>query len=602
MASAITSSDVILDGLFHDNYHYKIPIYQRHYVWELENWKTLWTDIRNTCEKRIDGNPDSHFIGTIAKYPGPNSTALEIYEIVDGQQRLTTFQLIFCAIRNLYLSDTDPALQNIAKRAHRRLINEEHTINPEDPDTQYILSPAGHDRSQFLGIVDPTNSEYENGRLPANIEEGKCLIHKAYFHFEKMIQDYVERDQDKLNALFASITEDFNLIQIDINQDADPEKIFASLNATGRMLYEFDYLRNDLFLRARKEHGPEKRDDFYTNDWNFEKQYWTSKRSELFLKDFLRAKLGLDYFQDQGKNRAPFDLYREQLAGNIETEFSELKKYAKFQEFTSDPDAESLRRNSEIGIRMQFYEDLRLKSLKPLVLFLRFGAGLSKEDFSKVCEILESYIVRSMLCRGDSQQWYNDIDRFFRNSKHEDHVESFKYFLFNHREYAWPDNTQVESALEEVGAKDSDFIRYILYRIEIDMQEPESTMSISFKDLKTLEHIVSSEESTIITVIDRVTLVDDLHQLGQRTNFQQEALQIGRKTANSIGNIVPFKSTAPADWFTLPFPEKKEILKGQNLKMNEWICRQSIWNSDLVRERTRNLFNIFKSIWKYPQL
>ena len=582
MAAAITSSDAILDDLFNDNYHYKIPIYQRHYVWESENWETLWTDIEKTCLKRIEGEPDSHFIGTIAKYPGLDSAALETYEIVDGQQRLTTFQLIFCAIRNLYQSDPNPILESFATRANNRLINEKHAIDPENSDTQYMLSPAGHDRVQFLGVVDPKNDEYAKGRLPARANEARCLMHKAYFHFEEAIQRFVSGNVEKLTSLFESIREDFNLIQIDIDQDADPEKIFASLNATGRMLYEFDYLRNDLFLRARKEHGPVKRDKFYTDNWNFEKQYWTSEKSDSFLKDFLKAKLGLNCLQNQGRNRAPFDLYREKLAGNVAEEFSELKKYAEFQEFANDPEAEHLRRRSEIGLRMQFYEDLRLKSLKPLILFLKFGAGLSETVFLKVCEILESYIVRSMLCRGDNQCQYIDIDHFFRNGKRDDPVKSFEHFLLKHKnpEYVWPDNSQLKGALERARSKDPDLIRYILYRIELRMRKGRKSGStsiisnLSFENLMNLEDIVSSEELTMAAVHDRGNLVDEFHQLGRGVHHRPMVLQTGREIASSIGNIVPLTSDTPIDWFTSTFEEKKETLKNQNLNMTEWICEQ----------------------------
>lgn len=603
MAVAITSSDVILDDLFNDNYHYKIPIYQRHYVWESENWETLWTDIKNTCQKRIDGNPDSHFIGTIAKYPGTNLAALETYEIVDGQQRLTTFQIIFCAIRNLYQSDPNPILQNFATRAGTRLTNEQHAINPESPDTRYMLFPAGHDRVRFLGVVDPENDKYAEGRLPARAEEAECLIHKAYFHFEKAIREFVNGDVVTLTSLFESITEDFNLIQIDIDEDADPEKIFASLNATGRMLYEFDYLRNDLFLRARKEYGPKKRDKFYEDDWKFEEQYWTSERLNSFFKDFIKAKLGINYFQES--NRAPFDIYREKLSGTVGVEFSELKKHAEFQEFMSNPDLESIRRSSKIGRRMQFYEDLRLKNLRSLILFLKHGAELSEEEFLKICQILESYIVRSMLCRSNNQNPYNNIGFFLRRNKYNCPVESLKRFLLEHenREYKWPDNTEVGNVLKEAGSKNPDLIRYILYRIELRMQNSGSARTIlSFKDLKTLEYIVSSEELTVNAVTDRSILIDNFHQLGHGTYYQQQDLQAGRETANSIGNMVPLISNASINWDMLTFEDKKEILRNQNLKITEWIRGQNTWTQKEVTERTNKLFCIFKKIWEYPEL
>ena len=64
---------------------YRIPIYQRRYVWEDNNWRHLWTDIEAVVKNVSEAK---HFTGVIVIRDEANTL-----EIVDGQQRLTTFQI-----------------------------------------------------------------------------------------------------------------------------------------------------------------------------------------------------------------------------------------------------------------------------------------------------------------------------------------------------------------------------------------------------------------------------------------------------------------------------------------------------------------------------
>lgn len=76
------------NGLF-----YKIPRFQRDYSWTLEQWEDLWTDILNTIEDPSQEN-DSHYMGYLVL----QSTDDKTFEVIDGQQRLTTLTLIILAV------------------------------------------------------------------------------------------------------------------------------------------------------------------------------------------------------------------------------------------------------------------------------------------------------------------------------------------------------------------------------------------------------------------------------------------------------------------------------------------------------------------------
>ena len=126
------------------------------------------------------------------------------------------------------------------------------------------------------------------------------------------------------------------MFQYNLNLSDQSEKIFESLNSTGRKLSGFEYLRNNLFLRAGElggdsESGDSYSDIFYREYWPFEEDengfhYWDTDRLDSFLKAFLIAQLGPKFFDE--KNMDLFDLYRvysTSFAGGIEDEFKQLR-------------------------------------------------------------------------------------------------------------------------------------------------------------------------------------------------------------------------------------------------------------------------------------
>ena len=89
---------------------YVIPLFQRPYSWETRQWTNLWTDLIELCEEE---KPRNHFIGSIVTMPEKSvPEGVSKFVLIDGQQRLTTFFLLLCALRHLFRGD--PQAQTIA--------------------------------------------------------------------------------------------------------------------------------------------------------------------------------------------------------------------------------------------------------------------------------------------------------------------------------------------------------------------------------------------------------------------------------------------------------------------------------------------------------
>ena len=95
---------------------------QRHYVWsKIDQWEPLWEDIVEKIEvnakAEVDQDRIPHFFGAIVTRQLPRTVGgVPGFDVIDGQQRLTTFQIILCAISDVCLSEK---LNDIADQAGR---------------------------------------------------------------------------------------------------------------------------------------------------------------------------------------------------------------------------------------------------------------------------------------------------------------------------------------------------------------------------------------------------------------------------------------------------------------------------------------------------
>lgn len=89
-------------GIFFKVVRYDIPVFQRPYIWtKKQQWEPLWEDVTELAEAILaNGHAPSHFMGAIVLQQIANPMrSIETRVVVDGQQRLTTIQLLLDAIQ-----------------------------------------------------------------------------------------------------------------------------------------------------------------------------------------------------------------------------------------------------------------------------------------------------------------------------------------------------------------------------------------------------------------------------------------------------------------------------------------------------------------------
>ena len=620
------TTSVDIDTLFSREIQFIIPLFQRHYVWtEEEQWEPLWDDIEGKVRQRFSNEHQEqhfpHFTGAIViQQKMKNVGEVRQYEIIDGQQRLTTFQIILCALRDIcesYEFDT------IKKLAERYLRNEGYDSYDEQ---QYKLIPTDFDKDPFVSLIDKRGDD-----------RSQNICH-AYTYFANKIKGYVDGDEQKTRCLFRSIKNDFGFVQILLDPHDEPEKIFESLNARGKPLLHFDLLRNNLFLRARIE---EDRDRLYRDYWkHFENRYWETEvtvarskitLSELFFQHFVMAKLG-------DENVTPlFNVYQKRLVGNkgVEHELSELKRYSEvYQELTDcSPD-------SEIGRAMSFYKTFDITTLHPFILFIINELRVSGPDLSKVLQILESYTMRRVLCiRSGARSYTQFFSRLIRILKGKPFdLKNFIDILSRETAKAsmWPTDVDVTAFfLSEWNTSNINkrIIRYILYRIELMKRQQNrflETDGLAFDDRLSLEHImpegwqktwllplsIAEDDETLSESGSSIFYKDLFRDEYREYNLEWETepsedglvhksyeslLQMARRRIaflQCIGNLTLVTGRHNSSLSNKPFSEKKESLfRNSLLVLNKEICKHNVWDSDQVLQRHLDLVNHFHSIW-----
>ena len=633
-------TQVTVRRLFNSEIQFKIPLFQRHYVWDREGqWQPLWEDIKEKSERRLsDSQKDAtgHFTGAIViQQTVTSSSEVPKYQIIDGQQRLTTFQIILCALRDICkqqnFGDTAKQIEDLY------LLNKARLTESEE---KYKLIPTDFDKDSLLNIVDV---DYK----ASSPNKGK--IHDAYKYFQTAIQEYAEYDEERVRSLYHSVLDDFGLVEILIDENDEPEVIFESLNARRKSLLQFDLLRNNIFLRTPDDD----RDALYKKYWkHFETEYWEKEvgknkpaLSELFLQHFLMAKLGehsvSPLFRTYQRR------YQVSLSENqdIEHELAELHRYSKQYQIITDCDEES-----DIGSLMRFYKIFDITSLHPFILYLLNDSGLdnskNKDDILLTLRILESYTIRRMFC---TRQGHKNYNKFFSgiikeliSKKSRFSVKLFASVLSGQEDdtYKWPNNDDVKASLSGSWAGTitsktaaNKIMRYILYRIEL-LTRKENRFSekdeLPFQQF-TLEHIMPLEWEEnwllpngdgflsrrnlyskevkgplLLTLLGKVkdplllTLLGNAKEyLADPSYSQAHKLTVGRDSSlQNIGNLTIVTGGLNASMSNSSYDKKREkMFSNSTLMLNKAISKSASWDVKEIKERGDLLYEKFCQIW-----
>jgi hypothetical protein len=293
------AKDYPLNVVLQERQQWVIPVYQRTYAWETRADKQLpglWDDLRDRALERLDGlKPKPHFVGAII-YSEPLDQPFGTVNrrfLVDGQQRITTFSLVLCALRECA---RDEGRERLVSTIDEYLFNAK-SASMADPDReQFKLWSSSYDRPIYVALVQKNADEvrklfpeffYGNGKLIWG-QAPKVLA--AYWYLREQIASFlVEKAAEHiqpevaLDAILSGFLTGFQIVVVQLGQEDDAQAIFSSLNGNAAPLTSFDLIRNDIFHRARK--ALEDDDALYNSYWKeLETGFWKEEVKQGRLK------------------------------------------------------------------------------------------------------------------------------------------------------------------------------------------------------------------------------------------------------------------------------------------------------------------------------
>lgn len=390
--------------LFGRPVRYEVPGFQRRYVWrQEEQWEPLWDDVRRIAEAFLDGETIvPHFLGAIVLQnveEGRVPSKVDSVEVVDGQQRLTTLQLLLDAIQEVLETREceDPAgrladlVLNAAK--YRR----------EDADKAFKVWPTLNDRAAFRHAMD--------NDLPAE-GYGDSRIVRAHEFFKGNVGAWLDgrlqrggTELEAANAVEVAVADCLELATINLAEKDEPHTIFETLNARGTPLLQSEMIKNRVMYEIQRKTETGTVDD----PWPFEESgeisdWWSAEigrgrqrraRIDIFLNNWLsmrraRAVKANDEFSEFVKHL--------QRRGSITEVAADLGAISETYRHLGDrlgPDSETFlyrRDTMQVGV------------LTPVLLWLAASAPPTGQLRSAL-KALESYLVRRMVCRLNARQY-----------------------------------------------------------------------------------------------------------------------------------------------------------------------------------------------------
>ncbi len=399
--------------IFGSEIRHTVPLFQRPYVWSREEqWEPLWDDISNLADRVLVAAPDKpiagHFLGTVVlEQASHRSGSIPRREVIDGQQRLTTLQILLKATEHALAKEhSDAMAENDEPGAKATQVAERQiaalTANPAyaEDEERYKVWPTNEDRASFRQVMD----------YAALGELSRTRFAEAYFFFLISITTWLRKGGRSERAMaFASALKDhLRLIVLDLDNTDEPQAIFETLNAHGTPLLPADLMKNWLLWEgARGNHDLQKLYESYWQPFDTRPDYWRAKvgaghaaraRIDTFLQNWLTRRT-----RENIPTKHLYQAFLRHAAPKEKTTLGEA------------PDVEALMRDIRAdGVRFERIDqpagtsrfDTFLQRLKildvvvfhPVLLAVMGRVGSHSRDLDDAAVVLESYLVRRMVC------------------------------------------------------------------------------------------------------------------------------------------------------------------------------------------------------------
>lgn len=568
-----------------------IPFFQRSYVWQTDSWSELWENIIEEYWQLKGGNQISeHFIGTvIIKQRDTERVGSLEYDLIDGQQRLTTVCLL---LRAFYDVTEDQNLKNWIKT----LLVFTDSYGQEN----IRISHSRVDREYFQEILlNPDNnsdlwSEFQELKLE-ELEKKLDVFNRikgGYLYFRKLIENDAEKSD--IRTYVTIILEKLPVIHMALSKEDDVQQIFDTINSLGVKLTTAELLKN--FLYSNKSiinlydecwYSVFEADEDAIDFWNRERTSGRVRRTtvELFLYSYL-----VILKESNVKMESLFKEFKNHLKNKPgeELEFfaKELKSFAMvYQEL---PDGENLSEISFVEHEKRFFHVIRefeITTIFPLILYI-FKKVKDAMERVRILNILESYLTRRTICKLTTKNYNNlflsllaDVKKMEAITGENIKVELLKFTEVTNR---FPDNEEFKKAFHS-STLINKYSREVLYCIALFQLNHDYTDNPKLNlGGFSVEHMMPKKWR------------NHWHNLPDGGDEQLRDYKL-----LTLGNLTMVKGKLNSAMRDANWDKKKEALRHYStLRQTTDYLGKEDWNETEMTTRAETLYHAAAQIWK----
>jgi hypothetical protein len=595
-----------LQRIFEQSIRYCVPLFQRPYVWsQAENWVPLWEDVRRLAEQRLasNGGQRTHFIGAIVLEQMPGTTgSVEARQVIDGQQRLTTLQILLTVLKDRCRMD---GLTTFEQRFERFSKNDEAFIDA--PHQAFKVWPTNPDRRAFQVTMEAGSPDNLKEWLEAEHGEGVRIneqISKAYQYFWKSVHEWLTEHsankpaEDLMKALWQVLSGQLRLVAIDLETEDDAQVIFETLNSRGAPLLPGDLVKNYLFRRAQGDGQAVEK--LYEQYWRaFDTEWWREEmrqgrlkrpRLDIFLQHYLSLKTRDDVLVTH-----VFETYKEfaEHSGlSAEMLIEELSAYGKVFKRLVSPHP-----RARIALFLERLNAIDTATIYPFLLaaFSKYDNEGGHDELEAVVSILESFLVRRMVCLVTSKNYnrlFLELINYCDATGGVSGAALTAYLMKSEAETSrWPEDGEFRTALETYPLYNQiarPKLRMLLRAIDRGMQHSNSEQIVLGEEL-TVEHLLPQNwrENWKIEEADEIKLT----KLSQARDVLK----------HSLGNLTLLTQKLNSSVSQGPWVQKRpQIALQSKLNLNRVFQNAPVWNEEQIRARAAILADIASKIWPRP--
>lgn len=543
---------------------YRVPAFQRDYSWTVDDWDDLWQDILGL----FNAAPEpAHYMGYLVLQSSDNKQ----FDIIDGQQRMTTLSvMMLAAIGHLTdLADTDNPQDVQRRRAEQLRSSYIGYLDPVSLVPRSKLSLNRHNDHYYQNYLVPLE------RLPQRgLNASEHLLRKAFVWFKDHLKAYAENDGEAVAKFIDTLVDRLFFTVITVTDELNAFKVFETLNARGVRLSSTDLLKNYLFSIVSREAPHETDLQSLEDRWDGIVGLLGSESFPEFLRIFWNSRNRLVRKGDLFKTIRRSITTRANAFQLIRDLDNHARIYAALRnptdELWSTEERDSLRQLQMFGVR------------QPLAVLLAVYERFAELDRSAFGRFLRAIAVISfrynVICSRQSNEQeavYNSIAQKLTMGE----IDTIRDAIADLKR-VYPEDTEFKAAFADkelltTNSRNKKIVRYLLFQIE----NHESHHKFEFESSQfTIEHILPERPET---------------------GWEQFDEQQHDRAVYRLGNMVILRASANRKIGNTNFAEKAETYRHSEFATTRRIAENyDEWSLEKIAAQQTWMARQATAIWR----